>query len=312
MDLKLKKKISKMNMEELNKFLDNECNTLQDRENLLFELNNKPYIELSEKYKDIKDLPNIILDNGKKITLDFDYLKLDDDFIFEHYFTVVTKDKRCYQANICCTTKEIVYYRINEYFKEYPLIEYIIKNKSKNEYIKKELLKISKLKNEIVSYIKKQKTIYREFNQSIENLFTEVYSIGIDDYKNKIYKNMLQDIRDTKKALIKSTKINKKIATLQYHLFKDLRYYLQENYNYQKAKIKKEIEILEDKIKNFDIYTDGLSQKMQDLKKLKDKLKNIPQDGVTRIEQFLRNLDLKIDSKNIHKYDTNYIFLYNN
>ncbi len=61
MDLKLKKKISKMNMEELNKFLDNECKTLQDRENLLFELNNKPYIELSEKYKDIKDLPNIIL-----------------------------------------------------------------------------------------------------------------------------------------------------------------------------------------------------------------------------------------------------------
>ena len=54
MDLKLKKKISKMNMEELNKFLDNECKTLQDRENLLFELNNKPYIELSEKYKDIK------------------------------------------------------------------------------------------------------------------------------------------------------------------------------------------------------------------------------------------------------------------
>ena len=64
MDLKLKKKISKMSLEELNKFLDIECETQEDRENLLSELVNNPYLEL---YKDNKELTNISLENGKKI-----------------------------------------------------------------------------------------------------------------------------------------------------------------------------------------------------------------------------------------------------
>ena len=55
MDLKLKKKISKMSMEELKEFLDENCKTKEDRTTLLSEYNNNPYIELSEKYKDIKN-----------------------------------------------------------------------------------------------------------------------------------------------------------------------------------------------------------------------------------------------------------------
>ena len=80
MDLKLKKKISKMSLEELNKFLDTECETQEDRENLLSELVNNPYLEL---YEDNKDLTNIILEDGKKISLDFNDLKIDDDFVFK-------------------------------------------------------------------------------------------------------------------------------------------------------------------------------------------------------------------------------------
>ena len=95
MDLKLKKKISKMSLEELNKFLDIECETQEDRENLLSELVNNPYLEL---YEDNKDLTNIILEDGKKISLDFNDLKLDDDFVFECNFKVITKDKRVYQT----------------------------------------------------------------------------------------------------------------------------------------------------------------------------------------------------------------------
>ena len=235
MDLKLKKKISKMSLEELNKFLDIECETQQDRENLLSELVNNPYLEL---YEDNKDLTNIILEDGKKISLDFNDLKLDDDFVFECNFKVITKDKRVYQTNICCTTKEIIYYRINEYLKEYLIYEDVIKYKSKNENIKKELQKLSRLKKELLSYINKQKTIYREFTQDIENLITGAYSIGINDYQNKLYKSMLQDVRDTKKALIKKAKIDGRISTLKYYLFEDLKYFLQENYDYQKTKIK--------------------------------------------------------------------------
>lgn len=174
MDLKLKKKISKMSMEELKEFLDENCKTKEDRTTLLSEYNNNPYIELSEKYKDIKNLPNIILEDDREISLDFDYLKLDDDFVFEEYFTIITKDKTLYQTKICCTTKEFIYYRINEYFKEYSIVEDIKKfeNKNKKEYIKNELIKLSKLKEELLSYINKQKTIYKEFNQDIINLIT--------------------------------------------------------------------------------------------------------------------------------------------
>ena len=101
MDLKLKKKISKMSMEELNEFLDENCKTKEDRITLLSKYNKNPYIELSEKYKDIKNLPNIILEDDREIFLDFDYLKLDDDFVLEKRFTIITKDKRVYQTNIC-------------------------------------------------------------------------------------------------------------------------------------------------------------------------------------------------------------------
>ena len=309
MDLKLKKKISKMSLEELNKFLDIECETQQDRENLLSELVNNPYLEL---YEDNKDLTNIILEDGKKISLDFNDLKIDDDFVFECNFKVITKDKRVYQTNICCTTKEIIYYRINEYFKEYLIYEDVIKYKSKNENIKKELQKLSRLKKELLSYINKQKTIYREFTQGIENLITGAYSIGINDYQNKLYKSMLQDVRDTKKALIKKAKIDGRISTLKYYLFEDLKYFLQENYDYQKTKIKIEIKTLEAEIKNYDKFKDGLLQKKDKLKKLQDKLKAIPKDGATKMEHFLNSdsLNLKIDSRNKAKYNKNYIFLY--
>ena len=309
MDLKLKKKISKMSLEELNKFLDIECETQQDRENLLSELVNNPYLEL---YEDNKDLTNIILEDGKKISLDFNDLKLDDDFVFECNFKVITKDKRVYQTNICCTTKEIIYYRINEYLKEYLIYEDVIKHKSKNENIKKELQKLSRLKKELLSYINKQKTIYREFTQDIENLITGAYSIGINDYQNKLYKSMLQDVRDTKKALIKKAKIDGRISTLKYYLFEDLKYFLQENYDYQKTKIKIEIKTLEAEIKNYDKFKDGLLQKKDKLKKLQDKLKAIPKDGATKMEHFLNSdsLNLKIDSRNKAKYNKNYIFLY--
>lgn len=309
MDLKLKKKISKMSLEELNKFLDTECETQEDRENLLSELVNNPYLEL---YEDNKDLTNIILEDGKKISLDFNDLKIDDDFVFECNFKVITKDKRVYQTNICCTTKEIIYYRINEYLKEYLTYEDVIKYKSKNENIKKELQKLSRLKKELLSYINKQKTIYREFTQDIENLITGAYSIGINDYQNKLYKSMLQDVRDTKKALIKKAKIDGRISTLKYYLFEDLKYFLQENYDYQKTKIKIEIKTLEAEIKNYDKFKDGLLQKKDKLKKLQDKLKAIPKDGATKMEHFLNSdsLNLKIDSRNKAKYNKNYIFLY--
>lgn len=308
-----RKKISKMSMEELNEFLDKNCKTKEDRITLLSKYNNNPYIELSEKYKDIKNLPNIILEDGRKISLDFNDLKIDDDFVFECNFKVITKDKRVYQTNICCTTKEMIYYRINEYFKEYLTYEDVIKYKSKNENIKKELQKLSRLKKELLSYINKQKTIYREFTQDIENLITGAYSIGINDYQNKLYKSMLQDVRNTKKALIKKLKQNNiKIATQKYHLFEDLKYFLQENYDYQKTKIKIEIKTLEAEIKNYDKFKDGLSQKKDKLKKLQDKLKAIPKDGATRMEHFLNSdsLNLKINSKNQSKYDTKYCFLY--
>lgn len=314
MDLKLKKKISKMSMEELNEFLDENCKTKEDRTTLLSKYNKNPYIELSEKYKDIKNLPNIILEDGREISLDFDDLKLDDDFVFEHNFKVITKDKRVYQTNICCTTKEIIYYRINEYFKEYPIIEDIkeFENKDKKKYMKNELIKLSKLKEELLSYINKQKTIYKEFNQDIINRITGAYSIEIDDYQNKLYKTMLQDVRNTKKALIKKLKQNIIISKLKYHLFRDLKSHLQENYNYQKAKIQKEIETLEAEIKNYDKFKDGLLQKKDKLKKLQDKLRAIPKDGATKMEHFLNSdsLNLKIDSKNQSKYDTKYIFFY--
>ena len=298
-----------MSLEELNKFLDIECETQQDRENLLSELVNNPYLEL---YEDNKDLTNIILEDGKKISLDFNDLKIDDDFVFECNFKVITKDKRVYQTNICCTTKEIIYYRINEYFKEYLIYEDVIKYKSKNENIKKELQKLSRLKKELLSYINKQKTIYREFTQGIENLITGAYSIGINDYQNKLYKSMLQDVRDTKKALIKKAKIDGRISTLKYYLFEDLKYFLQENYDYQKTKIKIEIKTLEAEIKNYDKFKDGLLQKKDKLKKLQDKLKAIPKDGATKMEHFLNSdsLNLKIDSRNKAKYNKNYIFLY--
>lgn len=312
-----RKKISKMSLEELNKFLDIECKTKEDRITLLSKYNNNPYIELSEKYKDIKNLPNIILEDGRKISLNFDYLKIDDDFVFEHSFCLIPKNKNINSGwvNICCTTKEIIYYRINEYFKEYSIIEDIKKfeNKNKKEYMENELIKLSKLKEELLSYINKQKTIYREFNQDIINRITGVYSIEIDDYQNKLYKNMLQDVRNTKKALIKKLKQdNIIISKLKYHLFKDLKYYLQENYDYQKAKIQKEIETLEAEIKNYDKFKDGLLQKKDKLKKLQDKLRAIPKDGATKMEHFLNSdsLNLKIDSKNQSKYDTKYLFLY--
>ncbi|MGJ0321568.1 hypothetical protein [Aliarcobacter cryaerophilus] len=315
MDLKLKKKISKMSMEELNEFLDENCKTKEDRTTLLSKYNNNPYIELSEKYKDIKNLPNIILEDGRKISLDFDYLKLDDDFVFEKYFTIITKDKRAYQTKICCTTKEIIYYRINEYFKEYSIIEDIkeFENKNKKEYMKNELKKLSKLKEELLSYINKQKTIYKEFNQDIINRITGVYSIEIDDYQNKLYKTMLQDVRNTKKALIKKLKQNNIIISkLKYHLFKDLKSHLQENYDYQKAKIQNEIENLKTGTIENDNFKYKLVPTKQEIEKLQNKLKAIPKDGATRMEHFLNNSDvnLRIDSKNQSKYDTKYLFLY--
>ncbi|MCT7480950.1 hypothetical protein [Aliarcobacter cryaerophilus] len=314
MDLKLKKKISKMSMEELNEFLDKNCKTKEDRATLLSKYNKNPYIELSEKYKDIKNLPNIILEDDREISLDFDYLKLDDDFVFEHNFKVITKDKRVYQTNICCTTKEIIYYRINEYFKEYSIIEDIKKfeNKNKKEDIEIELRKLSKLKEELLSYISKQKTIYREFNQDIINRITGVYSIEIDDYQNKLYKTMLQDVRNTKKALIKKHKQNIIISKLKYHLFRDLKSHLQENYNYQKAKIQKEIENLKTGAIENDNFKYELVTKKQKLEKLQNKLKAIPKDGATRMEHFLNSysLNLTIDSKNQSKYNTKYLFLY--
>lgn len=133
--IKQRKKISKMDMEELNNFLDNNCKTKEDRTALLSEYNNNPYIELSEKYKDIKNLPNIILEDDREIFLDFDYLKLDDDFVFEHSFWLIPKNKNRNSGwvNFCCTTKEIIYYRINEYFKEYPIIEDIKKFENKDK-----------------------------------------------------------------------------------------------------------------------------------------------------------------------------------
>lgn len=309
MDLKLKKKISKMSLEELNKFLDIECETQQDRENLLSELVNNPYLEL---YEDNKDLTNIILEDGKKISLDFNDLKIDDDFVFKKIFTILKNNRTSHNREYYFTTKQVIYYRINEYLKEYLTYEDIIKHKSKNENIKKELQKLSRLKKELLSYINKQKTIYREFTQDIENLITGAYSIGINDYQNKLYKSMLQDVRDTKKALIKKAKIDGRISTLKYYLFEDLKYFLQENYDYQKTKIKIEIKTLEAEIKNYDKFKDGLLQKKDKLKKLQDKLKAIPKDGATKMEHFLNSdsLNLKIDSRNKAKYNKNYIFLY--
>lgn len=315
-EINQRKKISKMSMEELNEFLDENCKTKEDRTTLLSKYNNNPYIELSEKYKDIKNLPNIILEDDREIFLDFDYLKLDDDFVFEHSFWLIPKNKNRNSGwvNFCCTTKEIIYYRINEYFKEYSIIEDIKKfeNKNKKKYMKNELKKLSKLKEELLSYINKQKTIHKEFNQDIINRITGVYSIEIDDYQNKLYKNMLQDVRNTKKALIKKLKQNIIISKLKYHLFKDLKYHLQENYDYQKAKIQKEIETLEAEIKNYDKFKDGLSQKKQNLTNLKTKLKDIPKNRATKMEHFLNNygLNLTIDSRNQSKYDTKYIFFY--
>lgn len=317
MDLKLKKKISKMSMEELNNFLDENCKTKEDRITLLSKYNNNPYIELSEKYKDIKNLPNIILEDGRKISLDFDDFKLDDDFVFEHPFYLIPKNKNRNSGwvNFCCTTKEIIYYRINEYFKEYSIVEDIKKfeNKNKKEYIKNELIKLSKLKEELLSYINKQKTIYKEFNQDIINRITGAYSIEIDDYQNKLYKTMLQDVRNTKKALIKKLKQNNIIISkLKYHLFKDLKSHLQENYDYQKAKIQKEIENL----KTGTIENDNFKYKLvpikQEIEKLQNKLKAIPKDGVTKMEHFLNSysLNLTIDSRNQSKYDTKNLFLY--
>ena len=315
MDLKLKKKISKMSMEELKEFLNENCKTKEDRTTLLSEYNNNPYIELSEKYKDIKNLPNIILEDDREISLDFDYLKLDDDFVFEKYFTIITKDKTLYQTKICCTTKEFIYYRINEYFKEYSIVEDIKKfeNKNKKEDIKNELIKLSKLKEELLSYINKQKTIYKEFNQDIINRITGVYCIEIDDYQNKLYKTMLQDVRNTKKALIKKLKQNNIIISkLKYRLFKELKYHLRKNYNYQKAKIQKEIENL----KTGTIENDNFKYKLvpikQEIEKLQNKLKAIPKDRATRMEHFLNSygLNLRIDSKNKSKYDTKYLSHY--
>lgn len=306
--IKQRKKISKMDMEELNNFLDNKCKTKQERIKFLANININPYFEL---YEDSKNLSNIILENGKEINLDFNDLKLDDDFVFEKKFVLITNDKRIGKKNYCCTTKQIFYYRINEYFKEIPIIEDVINNCSKNENIKKELEKLSKLEDEILNYINKQKTIYKEFKQDIENRITEVYNIGINDYQNNIYENMLQDVRKTKKVLNKTSPLSKKrIKTQGHHLFKDLKYYLQDNYNYQKQKLNHEIKILEKEIKDHDKYKDGLSQKKQDLKKLKSKLKNIPKDRAIKIENFLYKLGLKVDIKNTNKYDTNYIFLY--
>lgn len=310
-----RKKISKMSMEELNEFLDENCKTKEDRTTLLSKYNNNPYIELSEKYKDIKNLPNIILEDGRKISLDFDYLKLDDDFVFEKYFTIITKDKRVYETNICCTTKEIIYYRINEYFKEHSIIEDIKKfeNKNKKEDIENELIKLSRLKEELLSYINKQKTIYKEFNQDIINRITGACSIEIDDYQNKLYKNMLQDVGNTKKALIKKLKQNNIIISkLKYHLFKDLKSHLQENYDYQKAKIQNEIENLKTGTIENDNFKYKLVPTKQEIEKLQNKLKAIPKDGATRMEHFLNNSDvnLRIDSKNQSKYDTKYLFLY--
>lgn len=311
-----RKKISKMSMEELNEFLDKNCKTKEDRTTLLSKYNKNPYIELSEKYKDIKNLPNIILEDGREISLDFDDLKLDDDFVFEHPFYLIPKNKNRNSGwvNFCCTTKEIIYYRINEYFKEYPIIEDIKKfeNKNKKEYMENELIKLSKLKEELLSYINKQKTIYKEFNQDIINRITGAYSIEIDDYQNKLYKTMLQDVRNTKKALIKKLKQNIIISKLKYHLYKNLKYYLQENYDYQKAKIQNEIENLKTGIINNDNFKYELVTKKQKLEKLNDKLKAIPKDVATRMEHFLNSdgLNLRIDSKNQSKYDTKYIFFY--
>ena len=124
---------------------------------------------------------------------------------------------------------------------------------------------------------------------------------------------MLQDVRNTKKALIKKLKQNNIIISkLKYHLFKDLKSHLQENYDYQKAKVKKEIEDLEIEIKNFDKFKDGLSQKKENLKNQKYNLKAIPKDVATKMESFLKSdsLNLKIDSKNQSKYDTKYLSHY--
>ncbi len=304
-DLKLRKEILKMSFTELEEFLKNR----NDKESILFEIANNPYFEL---YEDNKDLSTIILKDGKSLNLNFDDLKLDSDFYFEQYFTVIKKDKTCFQRKYWCSTKQIIYYRINEYLKDYQIFNDINNNKSTNKKIKEELKNLSKLKSEILNYIEKQKTIYKEFNQDNEALIKEVHSIAINDYQNNIYKNMLQDIRNTRKTLIKACKRNKRIATLKYKLFQDIKDYLKSNYEYQKNKIEREIQNLKNEIKKYSEFKEGLSQKKQNLEKLQYKLNSIPKDITIKSECFLneKDLDLKIDSKNTNKYNLEYIFLY--
>lgn len=245
------------------------------------------------------------------INLNFDNLKLSDDFIDSRYF-ILRKNNQLYNGyERFFTTKQMFYLMICNYLEENKALKDDFKRYT-NTQIKAELKEISKLKSNLLSYIKKQKNDYMDITKidqptEIEKLYLNDFSIILlENRQIKLYKDMLQDLRDTKKKLIKHyKKVFYAKETLKYKLLKDMIYYLNKNYKFQKETLKNEINVLEDEIKNFDKSKEGLSQKRTKLKNLQYKLKEIPKDETTKIQHFLnddKGLNLSIHSTNLDKY----------
>lgn len=309
----LARKISKMSYEDLKDFRKN-C-TEKEKEDLENYLKN-PYYEL---YNENKDLSKIEFED-RVINLNFDNLKLSDDFIDSGYFTL-RKNNQLYNGyERFFTTKQMFYFMICNYLEENKALKDDFKRYT-NTQIKAELKEISKLKSNLLSYIKKQKNDYMDITKinqptEIEKLYLNDFSIiPLEDRQIKLYKDMLQDLEDTEKKLIKHYEANfYSKETLKYKLLKDMIYYLNKNYKFQKETLKNEINVLEDEIKNFDKFKEGLSQMKTKLNDIKAKLKEIPKDETTKIQHFLnddKGLNLSIHSTNLDKYlKKDYIKLY--
>lgn len=265
---------------------------------------------MEKLYNENKDLSKIEFED-RVINLNFDNLKLSDDFIDSGYFTL-RKNNQLYNGyERFFTTKQMFYLMICNYLEENKALKDDFKRYT-NTQIKAELKEISKLKSNLLSYIKKQKNDYMDITKinqptEIEKLYLNDFSIiPLEDRQIKLYKDMLQDLRDTKKKLIKHyKKVFSAKETLKYKLLKDMIYYLNKNYEFQKENLKKEIKILEDEIRNFDKFKEGLSQMKTKLKNLQYKLKNLPKNATEEIETFLKrgiSLNLSVHHKNLNRY----------
>lgn len=248
--------------------------------------------------------------NGEIIKIEWDLL-LDDTFTKTVYFSKY-KSGEWYNKEYEFTTKELIYFRINDYFKNNPKVNDIISSTLTGTAINKELQEISRLKKHLLTYMENQKTKFNDMRIVKQPFEMEDYLLDTKkDIDLGIYNLVLQDIIDTEKKLIESSEIElHKKATMQYKLFDDLRGYLKENYEYQVEKIKKKMLDTALRIKNFDNKKEGLSQLKHNQRNNKAKYKQIPKDTNLKMEHFLNGFDINVNSNNLPKYDTEYIFSY--